>query len=247
MLVSCTIDDDGYDDCFQTSYIDGFTFLAAGIPALYAERRMTMRNCVVTVAQTGDFVSAVQLQGDGDDGCGGDHNLINNIIRTDGDTGVLVPAGCDIRVSFNTIVAGNKAIYLEGGDEESSVTIVSNILGGPGSPAAGVYNEHSGECYYKGNLMYGFSGVFDGNVTDHGSNDSYEAVDLSGDLFAGGLDEDLSDGDDTDYHLVDEGGTTYAVDLAVWNDWDNYPEFDFEGDPRPYGGGSDRGADEKVP
>ena len=248
VLVSCSVGSNPWDDCFDRAIVDGFSIVSTGITAVSAQRDFTLRNCIVTAAQTGDYLAAVDLANESGSGCGCSHNLENNVIRIDGDTAVRVGNGCEITIGFNTIVAGNKAIYLVGADEESAVTVYSNILGGPGSPAAGVNNEHAGECHYEGNLLYGFSGAFDGNVTDQGSNDYYEAVDLSSDLFAGGLDGDLSDGDDTDYHLVDEGGTTYAVDLGVGY-WDS-PGSDFEGDPRPYpegGDGYDRGADEKVP
>lgn len=256
-LVSCSVGSNPWGDCFERAIVDGFSIVSTGVTAVYAERELALRNCIVTARQTEEYTGAVHLNLHGDSCSSWHFDIANNVIRAEGGPCVSVTKGCGVGIAFNTMIAtGNRGIHFDNPDEggqESGIVIASNIIGGPGSSGTGVANEHVLADWltssYEGNLLYGFASAFDGEVTDGGGNSFYEAVDVSGDLFAGGLDGDLSDGDDTDYHLVDEGGTTYAVDLGVWNNWGG-PAFDFEGDPRPYPEGSDgydRGADEKVP
>ena len=248
VLVTCTVDDDRHDDCFERSFIVAVELRAARIPVIYADRDMSMNGCVVTVGQSDGHYAAIHLVLSGS--CSsGMYGLTNNIIRTDADTAVIAYEGDNnggINMRCNTIIATGNAVYLAGGGNSSALDVRGNILGAVSATNAAIKSDHQGDCLCRDNLIFGFDDLYDGNQTLDASSNDLHGPDIAGEVFASGLDTDLSDGDDTDYPL-DDPSQLYAVDQ--WGGGDGSVGVDFEGDPRPYPeeGDYDRGADEKAP
>lgn len=180
-----------------------------------------------------------------------DVDIWNNVIRVsgDGDSEALWFQGSSgSRILHNTVLVadggeGNGEGVYTSGSATSDFIVHCNIFAATDSAGCGVQNNQSGTLQYTSNLCCGFDSETIGNITSESGNEFVDGTVIP-DLFLT-YDNDISDGDSSDYHLDDLGaGGPYAVDRGSADSW--VVGVDIDGDARPQGTAIDRGADEKL-
>jgi hypothetical protein len=179
-----------------------------------------IRNNLIVVHSADEAVSALHL-------VRSSGTVANNTCYVDGGNGL-----------------GYRAIFAQGAGETPQLDVLSNIFGSRSLMGTAVQQEPSYEIFYDYNLAFRFSSEYTGTVTG-GPNNQYTTDDIFEAVFSSAYDTDPSDGDQSDYRLLD-AGDLYAVDAGMdLGDATPCPVTDdIDGEERPKGSGYDRGADE---
>jgi len=154
----------------------------------------------------------------------------------------------DAKIANNTIYsyAGSTEYGTYLNPAGGNTYIINNIFHSSGGGGYGIYKTGAATGFeISNNLTFGFSSHASG-VTLDATNTFNADAGIFGSVFASaGIDSDLSDGDDSDYHITSDPSYAYNQGMNTGSAVYGSVNDDFDGDVRPLSGAYDRGADER--